>query len=103
MRKYHTKLIRNKCRAGRHGIFLVALHHCGHEVPLDEAPGLLSMTAQHDFHHKAFNCNYGVLGLCDWFYGTRGGYDTYHDKWVLEGAATRARAVAAAAMKDKAA
>ena len=52
-------------------LFNVSLHHCGHEVPLDEAPGLGSMSHQHDFHHKAFNCNFGVIGVCDYLYGTR--------------------------------
>ena len=65
-------------------LFNVALHHCGHEVPLDEAPRLGSMAHQHDFHHKAFNCNFGVIGICDWLYGTRGTYDDYHAKWETQ-------------------
>lgn len=52
-------------------LFNVSLHHCGHEVPLDELPGLGSMTHQHDYHHKAFNCNFGVIGVMDYLYGTR--------------------------------
>jgi hypothetical protein len=33
---------------------------------------------------KRFNCNFGVLGICDWLYGTRGNYDEWHDKWEVE-------------------
>ena len=62
-------------------LFLVVLHHCGHEVPFDELPRLGSMTHQHDFHHKAFTCNFGVIGFFDWLYGTRGSYDTWHEQW----------------------
>jgi len=62
-------------------LFNVSLHHCGHEVPFDEAPKLGSMTHQHDYHHKVFNANFGVIGLCDMLYGTRGGYDDYHKRW----------------------
>jgi methylsterol monooxygenase len=29
----------------------IALHHAGHDVPLDEVPGLGSMAHQHDYHH----------------------------------------------------
>jgi len=65
-------------------LYLVLLHHCGHEVPCDEVPRLGSMTHQHDYHHKRFNCNFGVLGICDWLYGTRGNYDEWHDKWEVE-------------------
>lgn len=65
-------------------LFNVSLHHCGHEVPLDEAPRLGSMTHQHDYHHKAFNKNFGVIGICDWLYGTRAGYDEYHVHWEAE-------------------
>ena len=62
-------------------LFNVLLHHCGHEVPCDEVPGLLSMTAQHDYHHKALKCNYGVIGVFDWLYGTRGSFDAAHEQW----------------------
>ena len=65
-------------------LFNVSLHHCGHEVPLDEAPRLGSMAHQHDYHHKACRANYGVIGLFDWLYGTRGGYDEWHEKWERE-------------------
>ena len=33
-------------------LYMVSLHHCGHEVPMDDTPGLGSMTQQHDYHHK---------------------------------------------------
>lgn len=26
----------------------------------------------HDYHHEAFNYNFGALGLCDWLHGTNG-------------------------------
>ena len=65
-------------------LFNVSLHHCGHEVPADEVPPLLSMSHQHDYHHKACRANYGVIGICDWLYGTRGGFDEWHAKWLLE-------------------
>ena len=65
-------------------IFNVSLHHCGHEVPLDEAPRLGSMSHQHDYHHKATRANYGVIGICDWLFGTRGGYDDWHARWEQE-------------------
>ena len=53
-------------------------------MPLDEAPRLGSMAHQHDYHHKAFNCNFGVIGVCDYLYGTRGGYDAWHARWEEE-------------------
>jgi len=59
----------------------VCIHHCGHEVPLDSPPFFGSMTHQHDYHHKVFNRNFGVIGICDWLYGTRAGYDAYHERW----------------------
>jgi len=62
-------------------MFNISLHHCGHEVPCDEVPPFGSMTHQHDYHHKVFNANFGVVGVCDWLYGTRGGYDDYHASW----------------------
>ena len=61
----------------------VLVHHCGHEVPLDSPPFFGSMTHQHDYHHKVFNRNFGVIGICDWLYGTRAGYDEYHARWEL--------------------
>ena len=62
------------------GVANVLIHHCGHEVPLDSF-GLGSMTHQHDFHHKVFNRNFGVIGICDTLYGTRAPYDSYHERW----------------------
>jgi len=63
------------------GVANVLIHHCGHEVPLDSPPFFGSMTHQHDYHHKVFNRNFGVIGICDWLYGTRAGYDEYHARW----------------------
>lgn len=39
------------------------------------------MTHQHDYHHKVFNRNFGVIGICDWLYGTSAGYAEYHARW----------------------
>lgn len=42
--------------------------HCGYHFPWTPSP------ESHDFHHLAFNVNYGVLGVLDWFHGTDGLY-----------------------------
>lgn len=47
------------------GILSTIKSHSGYEFP--------GMPAErHDFHHEAFNYNYGALGLCDWIHGTNG-------------------------------
>jgi fatty acid hydroxylase domain-containing protein 2 len=38
--------------------------HCGYHFPFAPSP------ENHDFHHLAFNVNYGVLGVLDWLHGT---------------------------------
>jgi len=59
----------------------ILVHHCGYEVPLDSVPKFGSMAHQHDYHHKVFNRNFGVIGICDWLYGTSEGYAEYHARW----------------------
>lgn len=38
--------------------------HSGYHLPV------LFSNQFHDYHHYAFNCNYGVLGILDWIHGT---------------------------------
>jgi sterol desaturase/sphingolipid hydroxylase (fatty acid hydroxylase superfamily) len=39
--------------------------HAGYHFPF-----VYPSPEHHDFHHEAFTSNFGVTGLCDWFYGT---------------------------------
>lgn len=39
------------------------LSHCGYRLG--------GISQRHDLHHKLFNCNYGVIGLLDWFHNTQ--------------------------------
>jgi methylsterol monooxygenase len=38
--------------------------HCGYHLPFFPSP------QAHDYHHKVFTANYGVMGLCDYLFGT---------------------------------
>lgn len=45
-------------------VMTTAIHHSGYHLPWLPSPQF------HDFHHLKFNCNYGLLGILDWFHGT---------------------------------
>ena len=62
-------------------------HHCGYELPGDWTPLTKSLSHFHDYHHKVFSKNFGVLGFCDWLHGTDKGYREYLDKWEADRAA----------------
>ena len=49
--------------------------HCGFALP-----GLPSPLA-HDYHHQVFRANYGVLGVLDWWHGTRGNFMQWQQTW----------------------
>eukprot|EP00948_MAST-09A_sp_MAST-9A-sp1_P003993 g3993.t1 len=64
------------------GILNVAVHHCGYEIPGDYIPGFaLSMAHFHDYHHEVFNKNFGIIGVCDYIFGTYGKYYAAVDKF----------------------
>eukprot|EP01006_Ploeotia_vitrea_P044696 TRINITY_DN66853_c0_g1_i1.p1 TRINITY_DN66853_c0_g1~~TRINITY_DN66853_c0_g1_i1.p1 ORF type:complete len:201 (+),score=8.41 TRINITY_DN66853_c0_g1_i1:66-605(+) len=40
-------------------------HHCGYKFPWDTREPTF-----HDYHHEAFTCNFGIVGVLDWLHGT---------------------------------
>mmetsp|Transcript_103162 Transcript_103162/g.267100 ORF Transcript_103162/g.267100 Transcript_103162/m.267100 type:complete len:288 (+) Transcript_103162:2-865(+) len=51
--------------------FNIILHHSGYDLlSFDRVPPFESMTVQHDYHHKAFDRCFGVIGILDWLHGT---------------------------------
>ena len=59
----------------------IVLHHSGFDIPLDSFPTTGSMSHFHDFHHKVFNRNYGLLGILDRFHGTDAGWKEHLRDW----------------------
>eukprot|EP01094_Clydonella_sp_ATCC50884_P026047 TRINITY_DN7024_c0_g1_i2.p1 TRINITY_DN7024_c0_g1~~TRINITY_DN7024_c0_g1_i2.p1 ORF type:complete len:189 (-),score=72.89 TRINITY_DN7024_c0_g1_i2:203-769(-) len=48
------------------GILSTINGHSGYQMP--GFPDAFT----HDYHHEAFNYNFGALGICDWLHGTAG-------------------------------
>jgi len=61
---------------------VVVMHHSGYELPLDSFPGTGSMAHFHDYHHKVFNQNFGLLGVLDLWHGTREGWNEHRHRWA---------------------
>ncbi|KAL7017929.1 hypothetical protein ACKWTF_010572 [Chironomus riparius] len=59
-----------KCHIATAWIYLIGhmlssfITHSGYHLPFLNSP------EYHDFHHMKFECNYSVLGLMDWIFGT---------------------------------
>jgi methylsterol monooxygenase len=62
-------------------VLVVVLHHSGYDVPCDYLPGTGSLSHFHDYHHKTFTKNYGLLGWLDELHGTNKGWKDYLKKW----------------------
>lgn len=73
----------------------VTLHsHAGFHFPF------LSLSPEyHDYHHLKYDCNYGVLGVLDWFHGTNGDFfidkqgDEHRTYWSIAEALGRSKRV----------
>lgn len=54
-------------------VLISTLHaHSGYHFPF--VMQLIGKPEFHDFHHKSIHYNFGVFGLCDWYYGTDKGF-----------------------------
>ena len=68
-------------------LFQVCYTHSGFDGFTDWMSGkpqnAIASAEHHDLHHEFFNCNYGVLGICDFLFRTRAedfGFDKAHNK-----------------------
>eukprot|EP01126_Amoeba_proteus_P045804 TRINITY_DN514_c0_g2_i6.p1 TRINITY_DN514_c0_g2~~TRINITY_DN514_c0_g2_i6.p1 ORF type:complete len:255 (+),score=2.94 TRINITY_DN514_c0_g2_i6:82-846(+) len=62
-------------------IISTQIHHSGYKFPwYYNNPFLGDQPHFHDYHHEYFNCNYGLLGLLDWFHETDLPYRTRNKK-----------------------
>lgn len=45
-------------------------HHSGYKWPFSSGPSFTPQPEFHDFHHSVNKGNYGLLGVCDYIFGT---------------------------------